>query len=505
MVELAQAMGEFRNGMLTMVLGAMAWMPSHAQTVDILQAGEISRDPSITEAQRLLGDVKLGHKDAILTCDSAWRFDNGDVEVFGHVQVLQPPATVMTCHYIKLHGEDEWAVAKGDVCVDDAEGSLEAPSLLYSMGSKRARYNQGGVLRRGEWTVVSKHGRFASESEVLELGTDVLATQAGDTLRSDSLHWHQDGGRYVFLGPTTWQSADGGFSCLSGDVVMDDSAGTRKPLGWLAGEVFLEDSTGRLRGDSVVWRQGGSEMWGDVTIEDLEGGAVVLGDHAIRNELDSVDVIHGMPARLRQIDQADTLYLQAKHMTLGRDMLVAHDSVLIEHTAMVGRGDSLVWVESLDQIRLWGDPMMWNDADQLSGDTLRLILEDQAAKTLELRGHAMVLSPANDSLTHSIEGRTLDAHFVDGVLGTVDVLGNGELVHFEVPEGTDTEIRVNRAQCAAITMEFEDKALVGLRLQNSPEGTIAPYVADEGEGMPTLFTAPRIERGEFPQGSRPSD
>ena len=62
MVELAQAMGEFHKGMLTMVLGAMAWMPCHAQTVDILQAGEISRDPSITEAQRLLGDVKLGHK-----------------------------------------------------------------------------------------------------------------------------------------------------------------------------------------------------------------------------------------------------------------------------------------------------------------------------------------------------------------------------------------------------------------------------------------------------------
>ena len=117
----------------------------------------------------------------------------------------------------------------------------------------------------------------------------------------------------------------------------------------------------------------------------------------------------------------------------------------------------------------------------------------------------MVLSPANDSLTHSIEGRTLDAHFVNGVLETVDVLGNGELVHFELPEGSETEIRVNRAQCATITMEFEDKALVGLRLQNSPEGTIAPYAATEGDEMPTFFTAPHIEWGEFPQGSGPSD
>ena len=33
-----------------------------ANTFDILQAEEISRDPSITEAQRLVGDFRLGHK-----------------------------------------------------------------------------------------------------------------------------------------------------------------------------------------------------------------------------------------------------------------------------------------------------------------------------------------------------------------------------------------------------------------------------------------------------------
>ena len=35
-----------------------------------------------------------------------------------------------------------------------------------------------------------------------------------------------------------------GFSCLRGDVVMEED----RTEGWLAGDVFSEDLTGRLRG-----------------------------------------------------------------------------------------------------------------------------------------------------------------------------------------------------------------------------------------------------------------
>ena len=62
-----------------------------AQTVDILAADQIVRDPAITDAQRLLGNVLLGHQDGVLHCDSAWRFDDGVVEVFGHVHMEHPP------------------------------------------------------------------------------------------------------------------------------------------------------------------------------------------------------------------------------------------------------------------------------------------------------------------------------------------------------------------------------------------------------------------------------
>ena len=86
---------------------------AQAQTVDILAADQIVRDPAITEAQRLLGNVQLGHQDGVLHCDSAWRFDDGVVEVFGEVRMEHPPSTVLLADYIGLKPDVDWVEARG--------------------------------------------------------------------------------------------------------------------------------------------------------------------------------------------------------------------------------------------------------------------------------------------------------------------------------------------------------------------------------------------------------
>ena len=93
---------------------AIIWLSTacaSAQTVEILAADQISREPNITEAQRLIGHVKLGHQDAVLTCDSAWRFDDGKVEVFGEVVMRQPPVTTMNARYVVIQPGEDWARA----------------------------------------------------------------------------------------------------------------------------------------------------------------------------------------------------------------------------------------------------------------------------------------------------------------------------------------------------------------------------------------------------------
>lgn len=456
---------------------------AQAQTVDILAADQIVRDPAITEAQRLLGNVQLGHQDGVLDCDSAWRFDNGVVEVFGEVRMEHPPSTVLLADYIGLKPDVDWVEARGEVQLDHEGSTLTAPSLHYQMNSKQARYTEGAHITDKGWTVTSQTGVYLAEAELFQLGGDVLAVSDRDTLRSDSLHWVRPDDHYTFLGPTTWNSPEFEFTCQAGDLLLDTEEDDARPMGWLAGAVRVADGSGTVEGDSLSFGEKVHEAYGHVRLASADNQTVAHGNRAEQHLADSLDLIFGNaahPAWLRQVDDEDTLHISGLELRHAPNLLTVVNSVWMDSEDLQGQGDSLVWDDRLGQIDVFGSPRMWSHMDLLSGDSLTMFLDENQPEVLWMRGHAVVLSPANDTLSHRISGRTLDAHFVAGQLDLVDVLGNGQLSYFMVPEpGQDGDVRVNQAVCSQVSLNVKDNALVGVALSQSPEGGIRTV----GEGF----------------------
>lgn len=446
-----------------------------AQTVDILAADQIVRDPAITDAQRLLGNVLLGHKDGVLRCDSAWRFDDGVVEVFGHVQMEHPPSTVLLADYIGLKPDVDWIEARGEVQFDHEGSTLTAPSLLYQMASKQARYEMGARITDDGWTVTSQTGQYFTEAELLQLGGHVLAVSDRDTLRSDSLHWVRPEDHYSFLGHTIWRSPDFEFTCQAGDLWLD-TEDDPQPTGWLSGAVRVADGSGTVEGDSLRFGEEIHEAHGHVRLASADQQTVAHGLRAEQHLTDSLDLVFGdvtYPAWLRQVDGEDTLHISGLQLRRTPNHLTVVDSVWMDSEDLQGEGDSLVWDDHLGQIDVFGSPRLWSHMDLLAGDSLTMFLVENQPELLWMRGHAVVLSPANDTLSHRISGRTLDAHFVEGQLQFVDVLGNGQLSYFMVPEsGQSGEVRVNQAVCSQVSLNVADNALVGVGLSQSPEGGI---------------------------------
>ena len=411
----------------------------------------------------------------------------------------QPPATTMNARYVVIQPGEDWARAEGEVVMVHEGARLEAPSLSYLMNARRARYREGANIQDDGWTVTSQSGTYWAPEELLELGGDVLAVRQADTLRSDSLHWRRHEERYVFHGPTTWTSPEVGFSCRRGDVRMEE----RDPTGWLAGDVDVSDEDGTIVGDSLQWSDDVSEAWGEVVMRSADGTGEVHGAYARRGAADSLEVVVGSQARrawLRQIEDGDTLHLAARELTRNRDVLTATREVTMVQDEMVGAGDSLVWDEVAETMKVWGTPELWSAKDRMSGDSLTLFLSNQTPEKLELRGNAVVLAPANDTLAHRIQGRDLNAHFVDGELVTVDVVGNGEVVTFEVPEeGRTGKVRMNTAMCAKVTLGVVDRKLTGIELKQSPSGTIKPVPQGEDLRAFQVGKAPRFGPWETSQ------
>ena len=454
-----------------LVLLFLGLAPASAQTVEILAADQILRDPAITEAQRLLGHVRLGHQDAVLTCDSAWRFDDGSVEVFSNISMRQPPATTLTADHLRIVPNDDWATARGSVALQHESAQLRAPSLSYMLGSRTAQYTHGATIVDDGWTVTSQSGRYRTASQTFKLGGHVLAVNATDSLSSDSLHWLRKESRYRFHGATEWSDPETRFSCTTGDVTMDDG-----PMGWLAGQVVVEDDEGRVEGDSLTFGAQTSEAWGHVVLAQSDGKGTVHGHYAFRRMEDSLEVVLGdstQRAWLAKFEEGDTLLLAADTLQRRGPTLTALHRVTMVQDELVGVGDSLRWCDDKGTIEMWGEPRLWSGEDKLSGDTLTMWLADQAPDKLEMRGHAVVLSSANDTLAHRIQGRDLDAFFEEGELQFVDVVGNGEVVTFDVPE-KEGKVRMNTATCAKVTLEVAQRKLAGIALQQSPRGKIQP-------------------------------
>ena len=172
----------------------------------------------------------------------------------------------MTAEYLRIEPDQEWVLANGGVELQHETARLSAPSLMYLLNESEfvsiaARYTEGATIVDEGWTVTSRYGHYRTATETLELGGQVKAVNDSDTLRSDSLHWMRTESRYRFLGATEWMGTDVHFSCLSGDIVMND-----EPLGWLAGQVKVDDGEGTVQGDSLSWGSTSSEVWGHVVL-----------------------------------------------------------------------------------------------------------------------------------------------------------------------------------------------------------------------------------------------
>ena len=141
------------------------------QQIEILGADVIERDPNISDASRLVGNVRLGLGDAILTCDSAYRFDNGQFEVFSNVYIFEISTlgerSEMWANYAVLDPESETVDISEGVRFNHEEFTIECPSLKYGLDSKLVSYVQRAQIIEGDRILSSDVGVYSALTDRL--------------------------------------------------------------------------------------------------------------------------------------------------------------------------------------------------------------------------------------------------------------------------------------------------------------------------------------------------
>ena len=437
------------------------------EQVQILGANTIERDPQISEASRLLGNVKLGFGDAVLYCDSAYRFDDGRFDVFSSIKVINEPNTTLFAEYASLNPESRTITVRENVEFLHDDLSIKCPELIYDIERKLISYYQRALFVDGIKTLESNLGTYNSKSGRLFAGGNVIIEEGTDFIASDSIAIDKED-KHISIYKRTHMDMGGALiNCSRGEF---DGA---SESGWFAGNASIYDQKGYLAGDSIVVSQKSSEgsAWGNVVVRDSSRTLTVTGIYA--NRTNEIEIIHGdsiTPAVATNIEEGDTLILGAERLRKSDDWLFAVGKVEFKQGAFSGEGDSLSWELDADEVWLLGEPIVRSEEEELTGDSVKMIVIDNKPSVLSLIRNAKVLSYTNDTLQNQMMGKTLDAKFTGGDIDHVDIKGNGNILYYTIDDANS--VSLNKATCSQIKMRFRNREVESIILLNSPEGSV---------------------------------
>lgn len=117
--------------------------------------------PEKTGVNRLIGNVKLEHKNIVMTCDSLYQYrDSNYIEAFGRVHVVQDDTLNLWGDFLTYNGNTEQAKVRNNVIMQDPRITLTTNFLDYDAASRIGHYFNGGTIKDSINTLISDIGYY---------------------------------------------------------------------------------------------------------------------------------------------------------------------------------------------------------------------------------------------------------------------------------------------------------------------------------------------------------
>jgi hypothetical protein len=124
--------------------------------------------------------------------------------------------------------------------------------------------------------------------------------------------------------------------------------------------------------------------------------------------------------------------------------------------------------------RLFGDPVLWVDDNQMKADTIRVYLKGNEVDRMDLLQNAFAANAADSGLYNQARGKNMYGIFRNGALDHMQIIGNGESVYYAKDE-SGGYIGVNKAVCSNMTLYFDSARQVSrIFFLNKPDATLFP-------------------------------
>ena len=208
----------------------------------------------------------------------------------------------------------------------------------------------------------------------------------------------------------------------------------------------------------------------------------IYGDSLIHLEQQKFSLVMKQP-RLVKIDTSangiiDTMVVESRIMQSFQDTterFVAIDSVRMVKSDMSSRCGKATYFVHKDIIALQTHPIIWSGENQITGDSIRVLMEDKKLRTLWVKNRAMAISRVDTALPNrfnQLTGRELTMYFRADKLEQVDVQKNATSLYYlfdnKEPNG------VNKSSGDRILIDFIGSEVDRIKVIGGVQGQYFP-------------------------------
>ncbi len=427
----------------------------------------------------LVGNVIFQHDSAFMFCDTAYYFERDSILVaFSHVRLEQGDTLTVYGDHLVFDSKIELAKMRHNVRMistqqDSTEVILFTDSLDYNLQTDIGYYFKGGRIVDAENELISVYGQYSTATKIALFRNDVKMTNPNFVLHSDTLVYSTETKIADITGPSVIESDSG---------VVHTSRGwynTENNTSLLLDRSQVYSGNRILTGDSLLYDRelGIGQAFGNVTIIDTVQKTILTGHYGYYNEKTEYAFVTDSACAI-EYSQGDSLFVHADTLELvtvdsTARILRAYTGARFYRVDIQGICDSLRFNTKDSILYMYGHPVLWNENQQLFGDTIIIFMNDSTVDYVHVPTSAFVVQEVEPDYYNQLGGNDLKAYFEGRNIDWIDIDGNAESIFYPL-EQDSAMLGLNYTQSSYLSIWFDEGKLDKLKIWPAPTGKMIP-------------------------------
>jgi len=372
------------------------------RTIQLVHANSGEYDKRLGDgAQRLIGNVELADDSTALFSDSAYSFPDNSFRAFGHVHVTRKDTMDLYGDSLHYNGISRVAEVFGKTIRCIRKGmTLTTRHLMYDIKGHSINYWDGGTIVDTANTLTSQIGIYSTKQKMCFFKNHVVLTNPKYVVHCDTMLYAPESRTAFFIGPTRITSKNNFMYCEKGyyNTRNNYCQFWRKPY-------IINKKGDSLSGEQIYYdrERDFGQILDNVSMVDTTDNIILKGDYA-EYDGNNETMLATCKALLLQVYNKDTLHLHGDTLfgknismtdtgkTSKPKLMLAYHHVKFFKKDLQGKCDSLTYDEKDSIMRMFYNPILWSDVNQLTADSMKLHFRNKKMDVLDMRGHSFIAS-----------------------------------------------------------------------------------------------------------------